>query len=70
LSTHKPVEFVAIAFITFDLWPSIAFCPSIEQTGTVIDGKLVKKHSALISLRQLKFFLLSLPTLAVRSGLR
>ena len=38
---QEPVEFVPGALITVDLWTSVALCPTIEQTGALVDGKLV-----------------------------
>jgi hypothetical protein len=47
-------------FITGYLRASVAFCPTIEQAGTVVNGKFIKEDDLLIGRLRLKFFLLSL----------
>lgn len=63
---QEPVEFVPGSLITLDLWTSVALCPTIEQTGALIDGELVKEHRLLFGWLVLKFFFYSLHPLLLR----
>jgi hypothetical protein len=53
---QEAIEFVPGTLITVDLWTSVALCPTIEQTGAIIDGELVKEHCLLLGWLVLKFF--------------
>lgn len=43
IDPKQSIELVSSAFITGDRWTSVALCPAIEHTGTVIDRKLIEE---------------------------